>query len=110
METLYFEDLGSASPTPGPAALTVGPQDAVQAHRAERKKGLSSLKTTSGVGWGGVVVGGGGGGCQNFFASCSSCVSIWTQFRGDFFLVHGLPNPWQGSRVQTQGTPRRPPP
>ena len=59
----------------------------------------------------GVCVGGGvgGGGGQNFFAYSGCCVWIWTQVRGNSFLVHGPPNPWRGSRVRTPGTPGRPP-
>ena len=53
--------------------------------------------------------GGGGGGCRggclNFFAYSRCCVWIWTQIRGNFFLVHGPPNLWRGSRVRTPGTP-----
>ena len=59
-----------------------------------------------GWGWGGGGVGGGG---QNFFAYSGCCVWIWTQVPGNFFLVHGPPNPWRGSRVPTPGTPGRPP-
>ena len=59
---------------------------------------------------GGPGVGGGGrGGCQNFFAYSGCCAWIWTQVRGNFFLVHGPPNPWWWSRVQTPGTPGCPP-
>ena len=61
-----------------------------------------------GVGGGGGGVGGGGGG-QNYFAYCGCCVWNWTRVRGNFFLVHGPPNPWWGSRVRTPGTPGRPP-
>ena len=50
-----------------------------------------------------------GGGGQNFFAYSGCYVWIWTQVRGNFFLVHGPPNPWRGSRVRTPGTPGRPP-
>ena len=56
-------------------------------------------------GWVGVS----GGGGQNFFAYSGCCVWIWTQVRGNFFLVHGPPNPWRGSQVRTPGTPGRPP-
>ena len=60
--------------------------------------------------WG---MGGGLGGCrgggQNFFAYFGCSVWIWTQVPGNFFLVHGPPNPWRGSRVRTPGTPSRPP-
>ena len=56
-----------------------------------------------------VRVSGGGGGVQNFFVYSGCCVWIWTQVRGNFFLAHGPPNPWRGSRVQTPGTPGRPP-
>ena len=61
--------------------------------------------------WGvGCVCGGGGrGGGQNFFVYSRCCVWIWTQVRGSFFLVHGPANPWRGCRVQTPGTPGRPP-
>ena len=59
--------------------------------------------------WGGWVGGGCRGGGQNFFAYSGCCVWIWTQVRGNFFLVHGPPNPWWGSRVRTPGTPGRPP-
>ena len=56
---------------------------------------------------------GGGGGCrgggQNFSAYSGCSVWIWTQVWGNFFLVHGPPNPWRGSRVRTQGTPGRSP-
>ena len=58
-----------------------------------------------GGGWGGCR----GGGGQNFFPYSGCCVWIWTQVRGNFFLVHGPPNPWRGSRVRTPGTPGRPP-
>ena len=58
-------------------------------------------------------VGGGWGGCrgggQNFFPYSGCCVWIWTQVRGNFFLVHGPPNPWRGYWVRTPGTPGRPP-
>ena len=61
--------------------------------------------------WGGGGGGGvSGGGGQNFFAYSGCCVWIWTQVPGNFFLVHGPPNPWWGSRVPTPGTPGRPPP
>ena len=50
-----------------------------------------------------------GGGGQNCFAYSGRCVWIHTHGRGDFFLVHGPPNLWQGSRVRTPGTPGRPP-
>ena len=60
--------------------------------------------------FGGVGVGGVWGGGQNFFAYSGCCVWIWTQVPGNFFLVHGPPNPWRGSRVRTPGTPGRPPP
>ena len=60
--------------------------------------------------FGGSGVGGcRGGGGQNFFAYSRCCVWIWTQVRGNFFLVHGPPKPWRGSRVRTPGTPGRPP-
>ena len=60
--------------------------------------------------WGGGGVGGGGVEAgQNFFAYSGCCVWIWTQVRGNFFHVHGPPNPWRGSRVRTPGTPSRPP-
>ena len=52
----------------------------------------------------------GGGGFQNYFAYCGPCVWIWTWVQGDFFLVHGPPNLWQGYRVRTLGTPGRPTP
>ena len=60
-------------------------------------------------GGGGVCGGVSGGGGQNFFAYSGCCVWIWTQVRGNFFLVHGTPNPWRGSQVRTPGTPGRPP-
>ena len=50
-----------------------------------------------------------GGVGQNFFAYSGCCVWIWTQVPGNFFLVHGPPSPWRGSRVRTPGTPGRPP-
>ena len=51
-----------------------------------------------GVGWG----------AQKFFAYSGCCLWIWTQVRGNFFLGHGPPHPWRGSRVRTPGTPGRP--
>ena len=59
--------------------------------------------------FGGVGVGGCRGGGQKFFAYSRCCVWIWTQVLGNFFLVHGPPNPWRGSRVRTPGTPGSPP-
>ena len=55
--------------------------------------------------FGGVGVGGVGGGVKTSFTYSGCSVWIWTQVRGNFFLVHGPPNPWRGSRVRTPGTP-----
>ena len=42
--------------------------------------------------------------------NCGSSVWIWTRVPEDFCPVYGPPNLWRGSRVQTPGTPVRPPP
>ena len=64
-----------------------------------------------GVGVGGVGggVGGGGGGVKTTLRIEAAVCGIGPEVRGNFFLVHGPPNPWWGSRVRTLGTPGRPP-
>ena len=48
--------------------------------------------------------GGGGGGVKTSLRIVAAmCVCTWVL--QNFFLVYGPPNPWQGSRVLTQGNP-----
>ena len=60
--------------------------------------------------WGGAGGGvSGGGGSKLLCEFWVLCVDL-DSGPGIFFLVHGPPNPWRGSRVLTPGTPGRPPP